>query len=125
MPDLSTVPQADAQSPTLDPWAEDTGEWAKPDAGEMPGAGGSSSAELAGEPGDAWEDTIPEPLPRVVVASAEKAIREALESSLSAERLAPIMEAVVERVVWEVVPGLAERLIQEAIDKLRKEQPPG
>ena len=125
MPELSTAPQADAQFSTPDPWAEDGEERDESsDTGEMPAVGESSPTDLDEEPSDAWEDKIPEPLPRVVVESAEKAIREALESSLSAERLAPVMEAVVERVVWEVVPELAERLIQEAIDKLRTEQPP-
>lgn len=58
-----------------------------------------------------------------VARAAAEAVRAALESSLSAERLVPAVEAVVERVVWEVVPPLAERLIQEAIERLRQEPP--
>ncbi|MBI5446321.1 MAG: response regulator [Deltaproteobacteria bacterium] len=59
-----------------------------------------------------------------IARTAEEAARTALEKSLSAERLLPAVEAIVQRVVWEVVPPLAERLIQEAIDKLRQEPPP-
>jgi len=61
---------------------------------------------------------------RTISTAAEKTVREALEASLSAEKLHPVVEAVVERVVWDVVPVLAERLIREAIEKLRSENPP-
>jgi CheY-like chemotaxis protein len=56
--------------------------------------------------------------------TAERTVREALEATLSAEKLHPVVEAVVERVVWDVVPVLAERLIRETIEKLRNENPP-
>lgn len=51
----------------------------------------------------------------------ESTVRAALERSLSAEALTPLVQATVEKVVWEVVPQLAERLIQEAIEKLKQE----
>lgn len=56
-----------------------------------------------------------------IAAAAEKTVRDALADAFSPERLVPALEAVVERVVWEVVPPLAERLIQEAIEKLQSE----
>ncbi|MDF1553915.1 MAG: response regulator [Deferrisomatales bacterium] len=58
-----------------------------------------------------------------VAASAGQAVREALEKSLSAEHLAPLVAAAVERVAWEVVPQLAERLIRETIAKLQEDPP--
>lgn len=59
-----------------------------------------------------------------VSAAAEQAVRDALSRALTPERLVPAVEAVVERVIWEVVPPLAERLLQEAIEKIRREPPP-
>ena len=64
------------------------------------------------------------PAPEGLSAAVERTVREALEQSLSAEALAPVVQATVERVVWEVVPQMAERLIQEAIERLQKEPPP-
>ncbi|MBI5014895.1 MAG: response regulator [Deltaproteobacteria bacterium] len=55
----------------------------------------------------------------------EDTVRAALAHTLSLEALTPTVERIVERVVWEVVPRLAERLIREAIEKLRTEPPEG
>ncbi len=59
-----------------------------------------------------------------IAGTAERAVRQALTTTLAADRLGPLVEAVVERVVWEVVPPLAERLIREAIEKLQGAPPP-
>jgi hypothetical protein len=64
-----------------------------------------------------------EALAHDMTATAESAVREALAAGLSVEKLTPIVEAVVERVVWEVVPQLAERLIREAIEKIQTQDP--
>ena len=69
------------------------------------------------------EPAVPVDLAASVAASAGRAVREALEKSLSAEHLAPLVEAAVERVAWEVVPQLAERLIRETIEKLQQKPP--
>lgn len=58
-----------------------------------------------------------------VAESAKEAVNNALKTSLSPETLTPLIESAVERVVWEVVPVLAERLIREAIEKLRQGPP--
>jgi len=58
-----------------------------------------------------------------IAAGAGQAVREALQQSLSAEHLAPLVAAAVERVAWEVVPQLAERLIRETIARLQEEPP--
>ncbi len=75
--------------------------------------------------GGAWDEHLPaeEPSP-AAGATVEQTVRAALERSLSAEALTPVVQATVERVVWEVVPQLAERLIQEAIERLQNENPP-
>lgn len=65
----------------------------------------------------------PEPLATQVAAGAGEAVRRALLESLSPDKLTPLVAATVERVVWEVVPQLAERLIREAIEKLQSEPP--
>ncbi len=74
-----------------------------------------------------WDEEAPPYGPQRPAAAAdpvEQTVRKALEQSLSAEALTPVVQATVERVVWEVVPQLAERLIQEAIERLQKEAPP-
>lgn len=58
-----------------------------------------------------------------IAAGAGQAVREALQQSLSAEHLAPLVAAAVERVAWEVVPQLAERLIRETIARLQEDPP--
>ncbi|GAB4271057.1 MAG: hypothetical protein Kow0092_25670 [Deferrisomatales bacterium] len=73
--------------------------------------------------GPGWDVGVAPPAGDGIAAAAEQAVRRALETGLSAEKLTPVVAEVVERVVWEVVPQLAERLIQEAIDKLREHPP--
>ncbi|MDW7710583.1 MAG: response regulator [Deferrisomatales bacterium] len=107
------------------PWAE-----------VFPSAAGSADEQPQGDPTWAepqrpplssipWdlEATEPEPIAAQVAEGAADAVRRALEESLSAERLTPLVTAVVEKAVWEVVPPLAERLIREAIEKLQREPP--
>ncbi len=74
-----------------------------------------------------WDlDTAkPEPFAAEVAGTAAEAVRRALEESLSPDRLTPLLTATVERVVREVVPPLAERLIRDAIEKLQGEPPEG
>jgi len=70
-------------------------------------------------------DAVPtDALAEKIAACARESITGALKESLSPERLTSVIEATVERVVWEVVPILAERLISEALDKLQQEAPP-
>ncbi len=73
-----------------------------------------------------WDLARVEPEPRAdaMATRVEDAVREALQENLSPEKLAPVVEAAVERAVWQVVPELAERLIRETIEKLRQEPPP-
>ncbi len=76
-------------------------------------------------PESPWDRTPPAPeaLAQRVAADAGAAVRRALEQSLSPEALTPLVQATVERVVWEVVPQLAERLIREAIERLQEDPP--
>jgi two-component system chemotaxis response regulator CheY len=71
----------------------------------------------------AWDQEMPsaDGLAEPVARAAEQAVREALTKSLSPEALTPVIEAVVERAVWAVVPELAERLIREAIERLQQD----
>ncbi|MEW6486816.1 MAG: hypothetical protein AB1578_02755, partial [Thermodesulfobacteriota bacterium] len=73
----------------------------------------------------AWDRVAlePEDVATQVAAGAGEAVRRALLESLSPDKLTPLVAATVERVVWEVVPQLAERLIREAIEKLQGEPP--
>lgn len=73
----------------------------------------------------AWDRVALEPQDAAahVAAGAADAVRRALLESLSPDKLTPLVAATVERVVWEVVPQLAERLIREAIAKLQSEPP--
>ncbi len=87
------------------------------------GAGWETPGVTPPHEGD-WDREAPAQVPEDLSAAVEKTVREALEQSLSAEALAPVVQATVERVVWEVVPQMAERLIQEAIERLQKEPPP-
>jgi hypothetical protein len=94
-------------------------------------APGWSDLDSAFSPGEepakpASDESITEPrddLTAGLAATAGRAVREALERSLSAEQLAPVIAAAVERVAWEVVPQLAERLIRETIEKLQQDPP--
>jgi CheY-like chemotaxis protein len=90
---------------------------------------GEAWAELRPAPGAeaAWDRMAlePETVATRVAADAGEAVRRALLESLSPEKLTPLVAATVERVVWEVVPQLAERLIREAIAKLQGEPPQG
>ncbi len=73
-----------------------------------------------------WDQEAgPEPAPPSWGPMVEGTVREALERSLSPEALTPLVQATVEKVVWEVVPQLAERLIQEAIERLKQEPEEG
>lgn len=84
-------------------------------------------AETPPSSGVPWDlDTAkPEPFAAEVAGTAAEAVRRALEESLSPDRLTPLLTATVERVVREVVPPLAERLIRDAIEKLQGEPPEG
>jgi len=70
-----------------------------------------------------WDREAPggEPTAASLEPMIETTVRQALERSLSPEALTPLVQATVEKVVWEVVPQLAERLIQEAIERLKQE----
>ncbi|WP_025321334.1 response regulator [Deferrisoma camini] len=70
-----------------------------------------------------WDREAPggEPTAASLEPMVETTVRQALERSLSPEALTPLVQATVEKVVWEVVPQLAERLIQEAIERLKQE----
>lgn len=52
-----------------------------------------------------------------------RAVAEAVAKTLDPAALSSVISASVEKIVWEVVPPLAEKLIYEAIEKLRN--PPG
>ena len=86
--------------------------WSAPDASDL--------AEILPA---ATETTDAQALAAAIAAIAGQAVREALQQSLSAEHLAPLVAATVERVAWEVVPQLAERLIRETIARLQEEPP--
>lgn len=103
--------------------------------GELPEVPESYLDDVALGPDPSWDRTAPpapaaqrdrvapEDLGRAAAAAAEGAVRQALAASLTPEALGPVVAAAVERVVWEVVPRLAERLILEAIEKLQSEPP--
>ena len=101
-----------AESPAAAEPMETDPTWAHPEPTPAPGV----PWDLAG--------VEPEPLADAMATRVEEAVREALQENLAPEKLAPVVEAAVERVVWQVVPELAERLIRETIEKLRQE-PPG
>lgn len=92
-------------------------------------ASGGASAGAQGGRGTAPATPIPPaPLPAVVgnaVAANGAALRAKLESlDLTAEQTQAILalsREVIERVVWEVVPVLAETLIKEEIQRLTRE----
>lgn len=92
-------------------------------------ASGGASAGAQGGRGTAPATPIPSaPLPAVVgnaVAANGAALRAKLESlDLTAEQTQAILalsREVIERVVWEVVPVLAETLIKEEIQRLTRE----
>jgi CheY-like chemotaxis protein len=104
--------------------------WQAAPADDEESAAEDLAPEAAPTPPDAFpaagvgEPQAPAGLAAGIAASAGQAVREALEQSLSAEHLAPLVEAAVERVAWEVVPQLAERLIRETIARLQEEPPP-
>lgn len=75
--------------------------------------------EPAAAPGWDLSFTVPTPPPPLPAAAPG----DALPPQLDLESLTPLIERVVERVAWEVVPRLAERLIREAIEKLQTEPP--
>ncbi len=56
------------------------------------------------------------------VRAATLALEGLVSQELSSEKLDAIIRETVERVVWEVVPPLAEKLISEAIEKLKDPQ---
>lgn len=100
-----------AESPAAAEPTETDPTWAHPEPTPAPGV----PWDLAG--------VDPEPLANVMATRVEEAVREALQENLAPDKLAPVVEAAVERVVWQVVPELAERLIRETIEKLRQEPP--
>lgn len=88
--------------------------------------GGAWAEPQPAPPAEAAWDRVtlePEDVATRVAADAGEAVRRALLESLSPDKLTPLVAATVERVVWEVVPQLAERLIREAIEKLQGEPP--
>lgn len=60
-------------------------------------------------------------MPRRQPQASEDAVRSALDQSVSAT-VRDVAREVVERVAWEVVPGLAELLIKEEIERLKSNQ---
>ncbi len=113
-------------APAAEPPVPPREEAALPEAPESyvdEGAGWEHPGPTPAHEGD-WDREAPARGPEDLSAAVEKTVRDALERSLSAEALAPVVQATVERVVWEVVPQMAERLIQEAIERLQKEPPP-
>ncbi len=100
-----------AESPAVEEPTDTDPTWAHPEPTPAPGV----PWDLAG--------VEPAPLADAMATRVEEAVREALQENLAPEKLAPVVEAAVERVVWQVVPELAERLIRETIEKLRQEPP--
>ncbi len=106
-----TAREEHAESPAAAERTETDPTWAHPEPTPAPGV----PWDLAG--------VEPEPLADAMATRVEEAVREALQENLAPEKLAPVVEAAVERVVWQVVPELAERLIRETIEKLRQDPP--
>ncbi|NOY43825.1 MAG: response regulator [Deltaproteobacteria bacterium] len=143
-PEAQTAPApADLSAPALEgtePAPTDEAEEPKPKGGEAaPTEEGPlfpETPEAYEEAPTGWEEPGPtpphradwdreapggEPMAASLEPMVETTVRQALERSLSPEALTPLVQATVEKVVWEVVPQLAERLIQEAIERLKQE----
>ncbi len=94
-------------------------------AGDALGELGEASVSSWPSPND--ELTFASPVPRVAAVATEDlgALKFRLQSTgLRQEQIEAVLELsreVIERVVWEIVPTLAERLIQEEIERLIKE----
>ncbi len=100
----------------------------------------SSAAVPEPEPAFSAPESEPEPLPFVETPAIEPAPVEAAEKSPGSVESAPsaplelsekqieaivarVFERVIERIAWEVVPDLAERIIKEELARLTQEKP--
>jgi CheY-like chemotaxis protein len=103
------APPAEAYAPEAETmaYAETVAEYAEP-AEAVP-------AEPEALPAD-WGEAVP------VMAQAADEIAAAAASGMSKEELLSVVRDTVERVVWEVVPQLAEAIIEERIRQLEMQK---
>ncbi len=104
---------AEFEAPPME--AEASKDWADFGERELP----SVDAEAA--PPEV-EDIIPEPREAAVAAAPPSAAINLSEAQIEAI-VARVFERVIERIAWEVVPDLAERIIKEELARLTQEKP--
>ncbi|OGP59081.1 MAG: hypothetical protein A2V67_08005 [Deltaproteobacteria bacterium RBG_13_61_14] len=130
---MEAVP-AEEEIPVAEAYAETGEEYAPPAEAYVPEAETMAYAETVAEyaePAEEYAEAVPaepEALPAdwgqaaPVMAQAADEIATAAASGMSKEELLSVVRDTVERVVWEVVPQLAEAIIEERIRQLEMQK---